>query len=61
MFYPLAQAIYYVVITIIILLIIGFTFRAYIARFIGNVHGQIKSAHKDVLKEYQSGLEEEEH
>lgn len=60
MLYPLSQALYYVTITIVILLIIGFTFRTYIARFIGKTHGHMKNAHKDVWKEYQSGLEEEE-
>lgn len=61
MLYPLSQAIYYVTIIIVILLTIGFTLRAYLARFIGRTHAQMKNAHKDVLKEYQSGREEEEH
>lgn len=61
MLFPLAQAIYYVTITIVILIIAIFTLRATIARFIGRTHGQMKNAHKEVSKEYQSGLEEEEH
>ncbi len=59
MLYPLGQAIYYIVITAIIVLILGYVLRAEIARFLGRSHSQIKNAHKEVIKEYRSGMEEE--
>jgi hypothetical protein len=59
MLYPLAQAIYYVLSVAIIILLLAYLFRAEIARCIGRSHSQMKNAHKEVTKEYHSGIEEE--